>query len=135
MKEGITIHLTKEASEEIFFNALCNGLGYIETSYGLELRYDEEQYKQAVKLLKDKANGVLPCYEDAYMQILRSGGTLTLVDLENGEEPKTIKLADVHEWVQKTDSYHLQDYIDENDDAVTADVVLQTVFYHEVIFG
>ncbi len=133
MKQGITITLTKEASEEIFFNALCNGLGYIEGGYGLELRYNMREYVKASERLK--ANGISPSYEDVYMQILRSGGTLTLVDLENGEEPRTIRLADVHEWVQKTDPYHLQDYIDENDDAVTADVVLQTVFYHEVIFG
>ena len=69
------------------------------------------------------------------MEILRGGGTLTLVDEENGLDPSVISLQDVHERVQNTDVRHLLDAINEEDDADTADVVLQTVFYGEVIFG
>jgi hypothetical protein len=41
----------------------------------------------------------------------------------------------LHNKVQETPIEHLMDAINENDDAYTADVILQTVFYGEVIFG
>ena len=46
-----------------------------------------------------------------------------------------ITINDVHAKVQTTDSRHLLDMINEQDDAITADVILQTVIYGEVIFG
>ena len=64
------------------------------------------------------------------------GGTLTLIDHEyGGEYTKSIKLADVHERVANTPLNHLMDMIEERDDAVTADCIIQSVFYNEVIFG
>ncbi|MCP3699425.1 MAG: hypothetical protein GY920_12840 [Aliivibrio sp.] len=70
------------------------------------------------------------------MQILRDGGELKLVDDEyDGEYNKSITLKDIHDKVQQTPIEHLMDAINENDDACTADVILQTVFYGEVIFG
>lgn len=125
------INLTPEESETYFHNSLCNGhqIAY----YGLQLDYDENEYKHAAKRLKDK--GESPCLEDVWMEILRGGGVLTLIDEENGEDPSTIKLADVHERVQNTPVRHLMDAINENDDGDTADVILQTVFYGDVIFG
>ena len=53
------------------------------------------------------------------------------------ERPRLIgnKPTDVHERVQNTDTRHLLDAINEKDDADTADVILQSVFYGEVIFG
>jgi len=127
----MTINLTPEESENIFYNSLCNGhqIAY----YGLHLDYDNTEYKQAADRLK--AKGESPCLEDVWMEMLRGGCTLTLVDDENGEEPSPIKLADVHERVQNTPTKHLLDAINEHDDGDTADVILQTVFYGDVIFG
>lgn len=125
------ITLSPEESEEIFYNSLCNGheIAY----YGLSLETVEKQYTEAKKRLLEK--GESPCLEDVWMEILRGGGKLTLIDSENGMEPSIIRLADVHERVQNAPVNHLMDAINEQDDGITADVILQTVFYKEVIFG
>lgn len=124
------IILTTEESENIFHNALCNGhqIAY----YGLQLDYNEEEYDKAHQRLCDA--GESPCLEDVWMEMLRGGATLTLIDEEGGEEPSTITLADVHTRVAETPVKHLLDAINEEDDGDTADVILQTVFYQDVIF-
>lgn len=124
------ITLTTEESENIFHNALCNGhqIAY----YGLQLDYSEEEYEKARQRLRDA--GESACLEDVWMEMLRGGATLTLVDEEGCEEPSTITLADVHARVSETPVKHLLDAINEEDDGITADVILQTVFYQDVIF-
>ena len=124
------IKLTPEESENIFYHALCNGLGTIESYYGLELDYEASDYSYAKKKL------IIGCYEDILMQILKDGGRLTLVDIEgDGDNNSTINMQDVHERVQNTPSVHLMNMIEENDDSETSDVILQTVFFSKVIFG
>ena len=125
------IVLTTEESENIFFNSLCNGhsLSYM----GLSINYDDGQYQKAKQVLKDK--GESPCLEDVWMEMLRQGYTLTLVDEESGEDPAIITLTDVHNRVADTDIRHLMDAINEHDDSTTAEVILQQVFYGQVIFG
>lgn len=120
--------LTHEESENFFYNALCNSLGYVQ-GYGLELDFKKADYQSA------KAKLESPCYEDVLMQILRDGNKLTLVDLECAEYTESITLADVHERVQNAPFDHLYNMITENDDAETGDVIIQWVFYQEVIFG
>jgi hypothetical protein len=59
-----------------------------------------------------------------------------MVDEEGeGENDSTISLSDVHERVPQTPIRFLTDMINENDDAETADVIIQTVFYDDIIFG
>lgn len=125
------ILLTAQESEQIFYNSLCNGhqIAYC----GLQIDYDEKEYDKAKKRLVKR--GESPCLEDVWMEILRGGGTLTLVDEENGMDASTINLQDVHDKVQLSDFRHLLDAINEEDDSDTADVILQSVFYGEVIFG
>ena len=125
------IKLSKAESEEYFYNALCNALGsgYMR-GYGLELEVDQIEYSAARNTLQSAA-----CYEDILMQVLREGGTLTFIDEEDEDNVYPIKLAEVHERVSKTPLDHLLDMIKENDDACTADVILQTVFFNDVIFG
>ena len=131
------IVLTHEESETHFHNALCNGSSI--SYYGLSLDYSEKDYKAAKKSLTDKQKqGIFKetiCLEDIWMEILRIGGKLILVDEENGIGNKSITLKHVHSRVAMTPLRHLMDAINERDDAVTADCVLQTVFYKEVIFG
>jgi hypothetical protein len=69
------------------------------------------------------------------MQILRDGNSLRLVDVEGGEDDAVITLADVHERVSNTPMDHLMNAVNENDDAETADVILQTVFLKDIIYG
>ena len=130
------IILTPQESEEYFYNALCNGLGYVQ-QYGLDLRYDVNEYKDAKLRLQSLKPNESICYEDVLMQILRDGGKLNLFDEEEqlDNEDNFITLEDVHERVAKTQTNHLLDMINENDDADTADVMLQQVFLGDIIFG
>jgi len=128
-KSIMKVILTNRESEELFYISLCNGGEYI-CGYGLELDYSDYDYEKAKSKLESS------CYEDILMQILRDGGELELADHEcDGEYNKSITLKDVHNKVQETPLKHLIDAINENDDACTADVILQTVFYGEIIFG
>jgi hypothetical protein len=133
------IVLEKEEAEKHFHNALCNGSQI--RDYGLHLDYADKDYKAAKKSLdkKEKSgefkSNIGICCEDVWMEILRLGGKLILVDEENGMGNKSITLKQVHSRVAKTPICHLMDAINENDDGDTADCIIQTVFYGEVIFG
>jgi hypothetical protein len=134
-KTGVTLTLTEDKSEEMFYNSMCNGMHYM-SGYGLVLDYDPIEYKKAKSTLaKNKAvNGEI-CREDIWMQILRNGGTLTFVDEEGDDERHSITLKEVHERVQLADAQTILDMLNENDDAITADCILQTVFFKEIVFG
>ena len=128
------IILTPQESEEYFFNALCNGLGYVESGYCLELIYDERMYLEAKIILQKERPDDTICYEDVLMKMLKLGGGLNLYD-HNDEQDNIIVLEDVHERVATTQLNHLMDMIEERDDAITADVIIQTVFLGEIIYG
>lgn len=122
------IQLTHQESESIFFDALCNGLNEL-CYYDLDVRYDEDAYREAREKLES------PCFEDVLMQMLRDGKYIYLHDLNDEDEVHAINLDKVHENVEKAPLRHLMDAINEDGDATTADVILQTVFLGEVIFG
>ena len=129
------VQLTPQESETHFFDALCNGLQEMQY-YGLELQYSDEHYKAAKDSLKEKSGeNYTICYEDVLMEILRMGNSLSLADLEGGEDSSSITLKEVHERVSNTPIRHLMDAINENGDAITADVIIQTVFLNDVIYG
>lgn len=133
--QGIEINLSKEKSEEFFYNALCNGLDYF-GSYGVFIELDMKAYKKAKSTLNKK--GVTStCHEDVLMEILRNGDTIKFIDEEcDGEYSRDLTLEMVHNNVGKTDVDHLMNMITENDDATTADVIIQAVLYDgETIFG
>ena len=124
------IVLTPQESEDFFLNALCNGLSYID-GYGLELTYNQDAYNKAKQTLRQ---GV--AWEYILMEILRQGDTLRIVDHEcDGEYSRDITLADVHTHVPTAPMSRLLDMYNEDDDAETADVILQWVAYQEIIFG
>jgi hypothetical protein len=123
------IILTPQESEEFFLSALCNGLEYI-SGHGLSLFIDEDQYRKAKESLRLGA-----CYEDVLMQILRQGDALTLVDEEGGDFSTDITLDMVHNRMSSVPITHLMNMYNEDDDAETADVIIQWVAYQEVIFG
>lgn len=128
--------LSNEESEDMFYNALCNavGTGYMQ-GYGLELETNDNHYGVVKKSLLDKGQEH-PCYEDMVMERLRMGLPLTIVDEEGeGEMTRTITIKDVHERISKMPEKHLADMIGGTDDVVTADVLLQTVFFEDIIFG
>lgn len=138
MREGFKITLTPQMSEELFYNALCNGLGYMCTGYDLSIGYKKDDYKSAKAKLTDTSEFGGVCYEDVLIQILRDGNILTIEDNYSELEDReifSITLADVHTRVQNTPVDYLLQMINEEDDAITADVILQTVFLGEVIYG
>jgi hypothetical protein len=129
------IILTNEESESMFCNALCNGLSYIR-GYGLELDYKDEDYTSAREELNKANPNTTTCYEDVLMKMLQMGYKLTLVDEEgDGAYTSEIGIAEVHERVQLAPARNLINTLDETDDAEDADVIIQTVFFNEVIFG
>ena len=127
------IILTPQESEEYFLNALCN-IDYVCSGYGLDLQYDDNAYSEAKAKLKALKPDEAICYEPVLLQILRDGGELNLYD-EESEEDNIITLKDVHERVAETPIDHLMDMIGERGDAVTDDVIIQTIFLGEIIFG
>ena len=129
------IELTPQEAESYFYNALCNGLNYVEGGYGLQLQYDAEHYKDAKKTLQEKTPNEQVCYEDVLMEILRQGNELSLADCEGEGIYASIYLKDVRERVEKTPMRHLMNMINENDDAETADVIIQQVFLNEIVYG
>jgi hypothetical protein len=129
----MTINLTPQEAENHFYDAMCNGLGEL-SYYDLELEYDDQEYKDAKQRLEVKTPGIEVCWEDVLMEILRNGDKLWIVDM-NDDERHPITLELIHERVQNTPIRHLMDAINENGDATTADCIIQTVVYGEVIYG
>lgn len=128
------LKLTNQEAEQMFYDALCNGLDYI-AGYGLEIDYDDEQYRKSRNKLKATSEHSI-CFEDTLLQILRDGGELSLIDTEYGEDEKyTITLSDVHDRMAKVPLSVILEVVQEQDDASTADQILQTIFLNEIIFG
>ena len=70
------------------------------------------------------------------MEILKRGGSLTYIDIVGeGEMTSTIMMNNVYERIDNVPKTIIGNFLSENDDVVDADVVLQTVFWNEVIFG
>lgn len=129
----MTVQLTPAEAENLFYDAICNGLGELHY-YDLELDWDEADYNAAKTKLGNEQPGIMVCYEDVLMEMLRNGKTLWVVD-NNDEERHPITLELIHERVQLTPIKHLMDAINEDGDATTADCIIQTVIYKDVIFG
>jgi len=129
------IILDNEESESMFYNALCNGLNDF-SSHGLRLSYIAEEYQAAKDIFKSQLNkDVDVCYEDVLMQILRNGDSLKVIDIEgDGDQDAEITMKEVHERMSEVPFSDLSDMITQNDDACTADNVLQTIFYNEIQF-
>lgn len=128
--------LTPAETENLFFDALCNSLAYMESGYGLELTYTKQDYTAAKSNFKAQ-NGpdIAICIEDILMQILKDGNSLKILDHENETYTRSITIKDVHEKVALTPENHLIEAINETGDVITGDCILQSVFFGEVIFG
>jgi len=128
------IILDKKEAESFFYDAMCNGLNQL-GSYDIQIDYSYKDYKAAKATLVAKTKEVV-CYEDVLMQIIRMGKPVYVIDMDGHEHKRTIKLKDIHERVAKTPMRHLLEYVNETGgDAITADAILQTVIYGEIIYG
>lgn len=125
--EGIEIKFSEQRSLELFQDALANGLIYL-LGYGIDIDYYKIEYQQAREKLE------APCYEDVLVQILKDGGTLDFIDFEEGNIT-TIYLEDVINNMPKVPLKTLLEVLEDKGDAISADVVLQTIIFGEVIYG
>ena len=129
------ITLDKSEIEDYFYRSLCNSLGTFEQS-GLELNAKPEDYEAAKESLKAKNPTNTICYEDVFMEVLRMGKKLYVKDIEGeGDNDSEVSLADIHERMELVPQHNLMDMHEENDDAITGDCILQTIFFKEIIFG
>lgn len=125
------IILTVEEATNAFFDALCNvyGSGWW-NGYGLRWEWDNEAYMQA------RAKLTNCCVEDILMQILKDGGTLTIVDDEGeGEMTRSIKMEDIIQQISNMPADRLINVLQETGEIEDDDVLLQTIFFGEVVFG
>ena len=128
------IKLTPVETERVFYDALCNGLDYI-SGYGLRLNWNSDEYVKAKNDLLDEWADMI-CREDVWIRMLKNGGSLTLEDLEcDGEYDSTITIAEVHDRVTLAPEESVISMLREDGDAGTADLIIQSVFYQEIIFG
>ena len=133
--------LEKSEKEKFFFNALCNGLHYF-NQYGVELDWKAIDYDNAKKELEENpklaeswGSGGTVCFEDVLMQVLKMGKTLHIIDHEESIDNVSITLEDMYVNIEFTPFVHFNDMIQERDDAITGDVILQSVFFKDIIFG
>lgn len=121
--------LTNEEKEQFFYNALCN-IGGTLSGYGLELDWNNDEYRKSREKLKN------PCIEDVIMQMLKDGYSLKINDIEgDGENSKEITLQTVYDNIEKTPFDDLLAMQNEEDNGNTADAIIQSVAYGEIIFG
>lgn len=134
------IILTNPEAEKFFHSALCNGLSMM-AGYGIQIDYNEKDYREAKASLKAllKAGTIEKqdiCLEDVWMEILRMGNKLTFINSED-EDRKivSITIKDVYKRLPKVSIRRIADMVTGDDDAYTADAILQTVFYGEILYG
>ncbi len=126
--EPIVIHgrtIPEERIEDLLVNAFEGGSNYwyIINSFN----YPPGQTKQSLGI------------EFAHMQLPLRGGSLSIGDIEdrNVKEKILDRPAIIKGLQLMADKYprHWADFIEENDDAITADVFLQLAVWGEVIYG
>ena len=127
MKEGFEIKLSDERCIDFFFRALCNGMQYM-MGYDISLDCERSSYDAASAKLSN------PSHEDVFIQVLKDGGVIQFND-HGGDETVEVNLTMVLERVPKVELDTLLEMLQEQDDACTADIILQTVAYGEVQFG
>jgi len=129
------IMASKEVCNEIIYDCLCNGI-YSLQAYGLELKYENADYKEAKQKLIEKDRNATICFEDVLMEMLKSGKKLVFSDTECGMDDATLELTDeIYDRFKNIPSRNIQNLLNEEGDADDCDCCLQTLLYGEIIFG
>ena len=133
------ILLNDKEVKKVLHNALCNGLGWI-SGYGLSVKISKEDYAKAKNSLKDEDFNVGSinigiCVEDVYMKHLEDGNELEFYDSEQEEEVGFTFEQAKENLKDENVTMHIMDMLNERDDAITADCILQTALYGEIVFG
>lgn len=125
----------EEEMMRILHTALCNGLCYVQ-GYGLDIDISDDDYTAAKDDLKRSVEGGVGfCAEDVLMHHLRLGKTLYFYD-EEGEERVGFDIDQVVTNLQNPiAAKHISDILSENDDAITADCIIQICLFNDIIYG
>jgi hypothetical protein len=151
MNMKVTYEMTQDEKLKIMHSALCNGLYYF-SAYGINLDWNSDEYKAAKESLEaQQAAGTYKpdftdtiCVEDIWAEMLRTGKSLTITDLEESDDEDeddfgpvigTISLETIEANWDKIPAKHMQDMVAENDDANTADIILQCIAFGEERYG
>lgn len=120
---------TEEEKLDVLFTSLCNALNWV-LSYGLVLRYDNDEYEALCK------NAV--SFEGVLLAIVKNGGSLYFYDSESDATnvPEgEISLVTLSTNWSRVPMVHMLNFARENDDAEDADVFLQTIAFGSVVYG
>lgn len=128
------ILLTNEEVQDFFHSVLCNGALTYFSGYGIEVDWKQDYFDAAKQTLK--AEGKSACYEDILLQLLKDGKELIFEDVEGeGDNTKNLNLATIYEKMPLVPAEYLLTLSNQEDDAGTGDIVLQTILYGEIMFG
>lgn len=134
----ITITATMPQRLNAVHHCLCNsGLTFF-GGYGLSVDWPDGDYQVAAEKLQTAfdfgANNV--CHEDVLIQIIKDGNRIVIRDDEdNGAIVGNLSLVTIHgNWDAIRQSDLLELY-HEQDDADTADCILQTLCFGSIVYG
>ncbi len=125
MKIAMVIDVADERLQDILTNALEGGSNYW---YFIEkFNYPEGQTKESLGI------------EFAHVELPFKGGSLTFTVPEDEDGKEYIldlkAIAKGTRIMAKKQPRHFADFVNENDDAITADVWLQCCLFGEVVYG
>lgn len=145
MKDLFTVTLKADSTENrlaIVKHCMeCSGFSYF-SSYGLFIDIKDTFYADAKRALlsSGKYSTDSLCYEDVLAEIIAMGNHIDILDTEADEEPTpaligVLSMATIEKnWDALRQSDLLALY-EEADDANTADCILQTLCFGEIIYG
>ena len=130
------IQLEKSEILNVLHSAFCNGgLNELRHCY-VELDLDEKEYNKAASLLRKKLNeNETLCYEDVFIEILRSGKKIYFKD-NNDNCRIGFNLKEATSALSK--EYFAKDVLatlDHLDDAITGFNLIQGCLYGKIIYG
>lgn len=138
MALSIIIEAKEEDRLKILHSALCNGWNEM-LHFGLECDYDGDDYAAARDTLIAAGNTAEElCFEDILIQLVRNGKTITVSDIELGDEPEVVgylSLANLNANWDKAPARILLAYINGEDDAWTAVDFMQVISMGEITRG
>ena len=137
------IEFSKEDAEKILYDSFCNGglveLYHCSISVDWQKKPNSINYGKAKHRLIESGNTSI-CYEDIYIEILKSGDAIIFTDYEN-EELIELKLDDAlinFNSLNDEEKIDLAKLIDDDNcstDAWDCFNALQYALYKEVIYG
>ncbi len=113
----------REEKLVILYNALCNGMFYFD-SYGIHTKIVNPNAYKAIDT---------DIREDRMIKYIADGWVIEILD--GDETVGNLGLDNLEANFDKVPKGTILDFLQENDDADTADIFLQTIAFGEVVYG